>query len=372
MAFCLLIATPLILGVVAFIFLNGITWKEFLCLVAAQVLVAAASAGIIYYSNTSDSEVWNGIITGKKQVSVPCSHSYRCHCHNVPSCSGSGKNRSCGTSEKCDTCYEHYNDWDWDVYSSIGSTFTIDRVDRRGSDQPPRWGAVRMGEPMSVTHSYTNYIKASPGTLFRHQGVEGRFIKFLPKYPDDIYDYYRLNRLVLVNGASVPDVAEWNAGLAALNGKLGARRQSNMIVVLAKNLPDEFYYALEEAWIGGKKNDTVLVIGVDAQLKPTWSVVMAWCSNELFEVKLRDNIMDLPTVTSAGVLDALDKNVSTYYKRKPMADFEYLSASIAPSGTEWTVSFIIGLLISVGLIFVFQKYDVFDEERFTARRKAWQ
>jgi hypothetical protein len=89
---------------------------------------------------------------------------------------------------------------------------------------------------------------------------------------------------------------------------------------------------------------------------------MAWSVNKLFEVKLRDDIMDLPALTKDGVINALDRNVSSYYKRKPMADFEYLAAAIAPSTTQWVVTLIIGLLVAFGLVYLMHRNDVFDEE----------
>lgn len=366
MAFFFLLTIPLIVAVLGFVVLKTISWKEFLVQVGVQLVVAAASVGIIYSSNTWDSEILNGTVLSKAQVRVSCSHSYRCRCHSVESCSGSGKDRSCSSHEECDTCYQHANDWDWDVISSI-NTLSIDRVDSRGSDEPPRWTAVRLGEPVAVEHSYTNYVKAAPDTLFRHQGLQKKYIKFLPPYPGEVYDYYRLNRLVLVNGAKVSNPQEWNEALAELNGKLGAPRQSNMVVVLAKNLPDDYYYALEEAWVGGKKNDTILVIGVDGVMHPTWAVVMAWSINKLFEVKLRDDIMGETVLTKDNVIAALDRNVSAYYKRKPMADFEYLQASITPTTTQLMWSLICGLMVALGVGYAMHRHDLFDEER----RKQW-
>lgn len=358
--FITVLGISLTVSILGFVVLKGITWKEFLCQIAAQMVVAGISAGIVYSSNVGDTEILNGVVTGKEQVRVSCSHSYDCNCRRVSTPCSDRKKSGC-TRRKCDTCYEHTNDWNWDVSSSVGS-FTISRIDRRGSNEPPRWTQVVIGEPASVTHSFDNYVKAAPGTLFRHQGLQEKYANFIPKYPGEVYDYYRLNRVVLVNGATVPDPRAWNQALSELNGKLGPRRQSNTIVVLAKNMPDDFYYALEEAWIGGKKNDTVLVIGVDPQLRPQWTVVMAWSLNKLFEVKLRDDIMDLPTLTQEGVINALDRNVSAYYKRKPMADFEYLAASITPSTTQWVVSLIFSLLVACGLTYLFHQHDVFNEE----------
>lgn len=139
-------------------FLDSITWKEFGLIVLAQLFVA----GIVSCSNTRDIEAWNGVVTGKQKVAVPCSHTYSCNCHEV--CSGSGKDRSCRT--ECDTCYEHHsflrtipgNDYDWRVYTSNGEVVEIDRVDRQGVREPPRFTAVRMGEPTTLAHTYTNYM----------------------------------------------------------------------------------------------------------------------------------------------------------------------------------------------------------------------
>jgi hypothetical protein len=357
-AFLLLLTIPLLFAVGGFILLKGVTWKEFLVQVTAQILVAGASAAFLYFANTSDTEIWNAIVTGKKKVWVPCSHSYSCHCHEE--CSGSGENEYC--SEECDTCYEHFNDWDWDVYNSIGETIEIDRVDRQGSDEPPRWTTVTIGEPTSTSHWYKNYIKAAPGTLFKHQGFVEQYRKYIPPYPSNIYDYYRLDRLVLVNGVRVDSPKDWNVGLAIINSRLGHYKQANLIIVLVKNLPSDYFYALEEAWIGGKKNDSVLVIGVDAKLIPKWARVMSWTQNELFRVKLRDDIIDLPILTRETVLTTFEQDVVKYYKRKPMAEFEYLQASITPSVTELIISFVIGIIIALGLTYFFNRENIFNEE----------
>src|SRR5574342_424492 len=165
--FLIVLLVPLALAGFAYAFLDGVSLKEFGLVVLACLIVAGSSAGIVSCANTHDVEVWNGVVTGKEQNTVSCSHSYQCNCRQ--SCTGSGKNQSCTTV--CDTCYEHSHDYDWDVYTSINDTITIDRVDRQGVNEPSLWTAVKMGEPVSVTHSYKNYIKASPGTLFRHQGL---------------------------------------------------------------------------------------------------------------------------------------------------------------------------------------------------------
>lgn len=361
MTFLLFLILPLIVAIGAFFIFKGITWKELGLLVLAELIVSGVSVAIVYNMNTSDDETWNGWVTDKKKEWTSCSHSYSCHCHQVETCSGSGKNRSCSTSEHCDTCYEHSNDWDWSVKTSNGESFDIDRVDRQGSSTPPRWASIRIGDPTARTHSYTSYIKAAPDSLFRHQGLAEKYINKIPKYPGRVYDYYHINRLV-TQGLSATNPQAWNEGLEKINSDLGAKKQANMIVVLTTE-GDSWYYALEQSWIGGKKNDVILVIGMDASTgKPQWAQVMCWTTAKIFEIKLRDAVMDLPVITPEATLQVMHYNVNQYFKRKPMKDFEYLQSSITPSGTEYTISILIGLLIAGLLIWLFETHDVFGDE----------
>jgi hypothetical protein len=343
----------------AYLISKQICWKEALIMLGVQFLVAGTSALIVYHNAYSDTEVRNSSVVGKKQVRVSCSHSYSCRCRQ--SCSGSGKNRSC--HRVCDTCYEHSNDWDWDVHSAIGETFTINRIDRRGSNEPPRWTAIQMGEPTSRTYGYENYIKAAPDSLFRHQGLTEKYQGKLPPNPQNIYDYYRLNRLVLVNGATVTDPQYWNADISQLNADLGAKKQVNAIVVVTRGMPQEYFYALEQHWIGGKGNDVVVVMDLGADKRPNWVAVMSWEINDIFKVKVRDELMDRPSIERWDVMDVLRRNITAHHQRKPMADFEYLTASFTPSVTEWVVSLVIGLILSIGMSVFFHQHETFPEYR---------
>ncbi len=359
--FLIVLLVPTAIAGLAFVMLDGVTLKEFGLVVLMTLVVAGSSAGIVSCANTHDVEVWNGWVTQKERDRVSCSHSYTCNCHAV----------SCGkdcTTTVCSTCYEHSNDWDWNVHTSNGETITINRIDRQGVHEPPRFTAVVMGEPTSLTHSYKNYIKASPGSLFRHQGLKEKYASSLPAYPQGVYDYHRLDRLVLA-GATVHDAKAWNNDLSRINAELGRKKQVNMIVVVARDKPRDWYYALEESWIGGKKNDVILVVSVDSDLKPQWAEVMTWTTNELFKVKLRDDVMDMPNLDRGGLLVRLSSNVETFYQRKPMKDFEYLSSSITPSSTQWVLTLLIATVIALGMTWAFQVHDVFGEEGYGYMRR---
>jgi len=360
MPFLILFIIPALVGMIAFRFSSGITPKEFALQMVAQAVVAGLSVWAIYSANTSDTEVLNGVVVSKRKVRVHCEHSYKCHCHTV--CSGTGKKRSC--HEKCSICYEHPFDYEWQVYSSIDRSSEIDRVDRQGLDEPPRWTVARVGEPYSAEHGYTNYLKAAPGSLFRRQGLAEKYEGNLPDFPAQVTDYYRYQPLVLVNGARVDSVGVWNQGLAEMNGRLGSRKQVDIVLVLVRDLPQEYFYALEQVWIGGKQNSVVLVIGVNAALMPQWATVMSWTTNEMLKVFLRDVVMDIPVLDREVLFRRLEQSVNDYYQRKPMSDFEYLASSIAPTPTQWGISMVVGLLVCIGLSWVMHRYDVFGDEDF--------
>ncbi len=352
MVFAFLFLIPVLVELMAFLFWSRkITLKEFSIEVMAQALVAGIIVGVIHYKNVGDTEIWNGTVRNKAREQVSCSHSYPCNCCSV-SCG-----KDCSTVV-CSTCYEHPYDVDWAVYTTNDERIEIDRINSQGTNEPPRYASTIVGEPTSVVHRFVNYIKAAPDTLFRHQGLLEKFQSSLPSYPQNVYDYYRLDRLVLVNGVSVLNSSEWNRRLAELNGKLGRKKECNIVAVFVKNLPEDYYYALEQSWVGGKKNDIVVVTDVDDSGRIQWVDIMAWSKNELFKVKLRDDIMNLETLDQAGYFQAVENDVSAYFWRKPMSDFEYLKSSIVPSKMEWIVSMIISLIVAVGMCVLFYRVDI--------------
>lgn len=348
----LLIPTFVALG---FLIFGGhkITLKEFFVQLGAQVLIMGGFYAAISYGNTYDTEVWNGRVASKAREKVSCSHSYSCNCRTV--CSGSGKSRSCHTV--CQTCYEHAYDIDWAVYTTLKERLEINRIDRRGMGEPPRWTSVSIGEPTSTTHGYTNYVKGAPDSLFRHSGLVEKFKTRLPKYPINIYDYYRLDRFLTVE-TTVVDAAEWNKQLSDINADLGHAKQVNAVIVVTGQAPEDYYYALEQQWIGGKKNDVVVVVDVDETKKINWVEVMAWTDNRLFQVTLRDHIRSVGILDRDKILAYVKQDVSDLYVRKSMKDFEYLKSTITPSVGEWIAAMILGLLISVGIGIFFHKNDL--------------
>ena len=227
---------------------------------------------------------------------------------------------------------------------------------------------MRTGEPVSASHSYTNYIKAAPDSLFRKQGLVEQYQKVLPNYPGQIYDYYRINRFVTV-GVGGFDTKAWNKGLSELNARVGAPKQANVIVVLTNQQSDKYYHALRQHWLGGKKNDIVVVLGVEDR-KINWAHIMSWSKSDLFNIKLRDALLELGEVEREKVLALTEANVVKHFQRKPMSDFEYLESSITPTTGQLFWAMLINLLISVGLG-LYMYHNDFEEGGRRSLRRRW-
>jgi hypothetical protein len=342
-------------------FKDTFTTKEFALHVVISIVVAGGTVGIIYYQNTSDTEMWNGRVSKKYRETVPCSHSYSCDCHTT--CSGSGKNRTC--TEYCDTCYRHYrgsrkirgNDYNWVVKTTNNEKLKIARIDSQGVKEPPRWTKVILGEPTSVPHHFVNYLKANPDTILRQKGHLEKFPD-VPEHPK-VYDYYRARR-VIPYGISVTDLNAWDTALDNINADLGSKKQVNMILLLSKNKPYEYVYAVEEKWIGGKKNEAILFINTDSDGKIDWAKVVSWSKEKRFDVQLESDIHDLETLSINGVMGAIRTNISKNFVRRPMEEYKFLAARVTPTTTQWVIALILNLAISIGVGVVLHREDLFN------------
>lgn len=350
----LLLAIPLIIPFAAKIFLNyTITWKEVGLHVVVVLIAVTACWGISNHSKTADVEILNGQVTDKARKKVSCSHSYSCNCVTVYS--GTGPNRS--SSQVCQTCYDHSYDVDWVVKSTVGD-FRIRRINRQGTKEPPRWTVVKPKQPVAREHTFTNYIKAVPDLLFEEADtLSAEYAGKLPPYPGNVYDYHYVNR-VLTSGVKLPDQKEWNQELALLLRSLGPAKRVNIIIVFSNAPSMKYSLALSQSWLGGKKNDVVVVMGTPSYPAIEWVNVFSWSDSELFKVQLRDELFNHKTVDRAQVLKSIATHTSSSFVRKPMKDFEYLKSSIRPSTTVLMIIELISIMLSIGLSVWFHRERV--------------
>jgi hypothetical protein len=333
MYLALLLLLPLILCFLAkYVFWkDSFGWAPFLIAIGACAFTVLGGLAIEFYGVTSDTEVWSGTVTGRQRNEVSCSHSYPCNCHEVCTEDSNG-HESC--TEHCDTCYEHPFDVDWDVYFSTGKVISIAREDRQGLIEPKRWDAVYTGEPTAETHSFTNYLLAAPGNvMLRHDAPKG-FEALIPAYPDNIYDYYRVNRFLVMGGVPVTGRYDWEWILNRLNAELGTVKQVNVIIVIVPTADPRYEYAIQKAWVGGKKNDLVVCIGVTRYPKIDWCRIVSWTTDESIKVLLRDDIQGIGNLDHRDdIMGAVRREAIAHFHRRHMKDLKYLAAAHQPSGT---------------------------------------
>lgn len=358
----LILFIPIVVAIVSkMIWHHQITFKELGASLLATIFIGSIVVAAGYYRDTADFEIISGTVLAKEKDRVSCEHSYSCNCYTT--CSGSGKTRSCST--RCQTCYEHWFDYDWVVHTNIGR-INIDRVNRQGTEMPPRWDAVVIGEPFSRYGFYTNWVKGAPESLFHATNVLG-FEKLIPQYPR-VYDYYRIDRAITTGKIKVPDLKRWSQDISIMSRELGPKKQANLIVIFVDTHDRRYVEAFKSHWLGGKKNDVVLLIGAPEYPKIAWTEVVSWTDQQLFKIQLRDAVMDLGTVDRVKVLSAAKSTIMSSYVRKPASDFKYLEDTIEPPLWVMVTAFILSLITSIGMTILAHRSDMFgDNYRYKYR-----
>lgn len=359
----LLLLFPLIWPFIAKRIWNAeITWSE---LGLNIVIIVVLCLGVYHggkYGQTVDTEIWNGVVNSKKIIDDHYVESYDCNCREV--CSGSGNQRSCSTV--CNTCYEDHYTREWIANTSIGR-IQFDKIDttwkmKRNRAKPPAaYNKCIPGEPTSLAKTYTNYVQAVPKSLFNdNSSLAEQYAGKIPAYPR-VYNFYRINRVINV-GSLVPANVQKD-----LNGRLnvelitlGKLKQVNIIVIFTNVSDPSYRYAIENAWLGGKKNDVVVIIGTQDGKTVQWADVMTWAlnsGNELFHVKMRDGLKQTP-IESQPLSQLISSTITKHYDRPQMADYEYLKSEIKPPNWVMIIAVLISIVGSILLTALFHKIDV--------------
>lgn len=358
-----LLAIPLIIGFVAMIIGKGeLTWREFIVQeVVILVLVGGGyglSVVLTRWQATDDTEIWNGRVASKKKGTEHCCHSYPCNPHPCM-CDSKGNCSTCW-----DTCYQHSHDVFWSAKSTNSETIYYNGCNAPGTRTPTRWEIIKKGEPTSFEHSYTNYIKANPESIMRRTGASKKFPGLLPGYPR-VFDHYRANEFVFAGlRISKQTQTPLSLRLREINASLGARKQLNLIIVVAKTDDLQYIEALKEHWLGGKKNDLVVVVGAKSFPEMDFVGTVTWSRSEEMKLAIRDRIMELKTFDGDKVLDIVEDEAKKKFQRQPMSEYEYLMENVEPPLWVFIMLLVLGLGGSVGMSIYFIRNDPFGADRF--------
>ena len=322
-------------------------WKREWGTIAATTVIPGIVALAVmlggWYSNVRDVNVVNGYVTSKAKEWTSCSHAYPCRC------------RKSGKSTTCDTCYLHTNDWDWALRTNIKRTVYVDRVDLQGVREPKRFTQAQVGDPVSLTDSYINYLKASEHSLFNDSKLLNKYRDRVPEYPAKVYDYHYVDR-VLLDKVNLPNADKWNAALANMVKELGSKHQVNTIVIFTSVPEQDYYNAVRQKWLGGKKNDVILIVGTPNFPDIAWVRVLSWTDNELFKVELQDDVYDLKQVTTPDpIMSQMHEHIVKNFVRKEMKDFEYLKDEVSPEPQWYVIAVILALAVCGGIHYYVRK-----------------
>lgn len=365
----LLLLLPLILPwILRMVWPHNISWAEMGIATVAGVALAGAVYGMGLYGQLDDVEILNGQVVSKSREHGSYVRPYQCNCRQV--CTGSGKNQSCSTT--CDTCFENRYTVSWLCNTTVGP-YTIDHLDTTSrsvynTPDPKRYTVIQPGDPVAREHAFVNYVKAVPDSLF-HKNKTEMFKALIPPYPDSVYDFYKIDR-VFAMGVPIPDLPAWNHELSLALRTLGPEKQVNAVIVFVNTADQSYLHALEGEWIGGKKNDVIIIVGTTAYPKIDWVAVSSWTDKQLFKVQLRDEIMAHGVIDRNQILTAFDKHTRATYVRKQMKDFEYLKNQIEPPTWVLIVAFVLSILTSLGLSFYFYHNDPFNGGRSYRRTRT--
>lgn len=333
------------------------SWKEGILSVIITFVIVSGVYFAGKYSNTQDFEILNGEVISKKREHGSYVRPYSCNCYT--SCSGSGTTQSCSTI--CQTCYEDRYTVDWYANTTLGKiTFkSLDRSSKSVYKEPDPTVFINClpGEPAAKESWYMNYVKATPDSLFNTKMLDNYPV---PPYPE-VYSFYKYNRVINVNSKiKQEDINLLNSKLSNKLKVLGALKQVNVIVILTEIDDTSYRHAVENTWIGGKKNDVVVFLGMD-DYNYTWVDVMTWAlnsGNELFRVKLKDEIFSQKQFDTDKISSSIEQQIKAHYDRPRMEDFEYLKDEIHPP--TWIIVFalILSLGSTVGLAVFFYNNEV--------------
>ena len=348
-------------------FKRRVTFLEWGACSLGAMLISFGVFKLGSFGALQDTEVWNGHVTSlqtvKKDCQYPGWYDYSdsfCTNENTREVYSHTEYYECGTTKSPQTCSrdvydtEYSYDYPWEKKYYVNSTlkqFMIRRVDDRGAKVPPRYTSTQVGDPVSITKSYTNYLKAADMSILNPQNiaVSEQELALVPSYPIGIYDYYKINRFVQV-GSKIPaaEVAKWNSGISEVAKVVGPVKQANPVIVVTDQ-PQYIRYAIERKWNGGKKNDIIVLIGVDGD-KVEWVDVITFLSNtgnEFMTRQLQTMITEVGTLDRDAILNITQKTIIEKFDRKPMQSVEYLKDEFEPPLWVKITALLCSLILSI-------------------------
>lgn len=207
-------------------------------------------------------------------------------------------------------------------------------------------GSMTTFIPATSTQNVINWVKGSRGTVYRAKGADT--YQVLP-YPG-LVDTPHGPKQPRVLSSGVPIEKDWiktvEWDMDVLADRVGSSKEANPLLYFT-NQDQGFVEALKDRWIGGKKNDVIVVVGVKEWPKVDWVDVVAWSKNASFSVETQDALTMVDLSDREHLMRTLTSLIQTKFERNPMSSFEYLKFEIEiPHWIIWVSGI---LLVAAGL-----------------------
>lgn len=134
---------------------------------------------------------------------------------------------------------------------------------------------------------------------------------------------------------------------------LGKKYQVNPLIYITKENRD-FKHILESYWNNGKKNDVILILGINDNYDILWSDVICYSKNNDIYVDATKYFTDKKLNLKDNqkiIFDNFKKLIINDYKRKPMKEFSYLKENITLDWYWQLIIIILNILISSFIIY---------------------
>jgi hypothetical protein len=365
---------PFLAAAVMLIFFHKRTkwWELGIPFLAATVLIV----GFKYageWSATKDGEFWGGWVVEAQYYEAWNEYIHQT-CTRTVSCG-----KDCTTTESYDCSYVDYHSEYWQVNDSNGAGNVVSEssydhfvklygkrpsfVDMHrsyhtndGDMYKTVWPKTEATfEEVFTEHSYENRVQASRSVFsYRHIEEEEVATRGLFTYPEKVslFDFPS----VLGDCGAGTEAA--NKRLQYHNAKLGRAKQVRMWMLCTDSGDPSFGQDQESLWVGGNKNEVVLVKGQG------WVHVFSWTDHKEPIIETRDHVAQMGTFDPVEAVDFMAGKVGADFERKHFEDFSYLTVE-TPTWTIWT-TWILVALFSGGICWWNVVNDFHDDD--TGRR----
>lgn len=359
---------PLFTAIILAIFFHHRTkWWEFGIPFVVSLLLVGGFKLIAESSATRDHEIWNGWV-----LSAHYYEDWNEYIHKICSrCVAHDKNGACTSTMYYDCSYVDYHPEYWEIKDSNGSEHAVNsktyqylvrffgvapqfvELNRHyhtndGNMYQVLWPKTNETvEPVNVSYSYENRVQASR-SVFSYQKISEEEAKQLGlfEYPEvSLFNYPS------VLGDCGEGTKEANERLRFHNSMLGRSKQLRMWILCTDQADPAFGQLQESYWVGGNKNEVVLILGKG------WSHIFSWTDNKAPLIEVRDFANQ--NRSPAQIADAMGEKLGADFVRKNFEDFSYLT--IETPTWAIVITFLVTLLTNVGLSYFIVHNEWYEE-----------